>query len=101
MEAAAKPTAEEGIETPRFSKRYSAEKVNIASLLQRPESGTLNSRTLHSGNKQGVKIGAQVLVQAEDAAVQSTPKLSSSEREKGWPFEQPLRSRDFNSREER
>ena len=77
------------------------ETVNLASLLQRPGSGKFDSRTLQSGNKQGVKTATQVTTKAEAAAAQSTSKLSSNDGAKGWPFEQPARPRDFKSREDR
>lgn len=102
VEAAAKPSDEEGIETPKSStKHLSVETVNVASLLERPRSGKFDSRTLHSGNKQGVKTATQVTSKAEAAAAQSTSKLSSNDGTKGWPFKQPARPRDFKSREDR
>jgi len=92
---------EERIETPSTTSKFlHEEKVNVASLVQRPESGSFDFRTLHSGNKQGVNMATPVTAKA-DAAAESTSKLSSSEGSKGWPFEQPIRPRDFKSREDR
>lgn len=65
----------------------------------------IDSRALHSGIKQqgSAKMGTQVASRVVDVVASSaaTPKLSSNEAAKGWPFEQPARPRDFKSREDR
>ena len=69
---------------------------------QLPESLMFDSRSLHNGNKQGLKMASQVATTKIEAFVaEAGPKMSSKEGAKRGPFEPPVRSRDFKSREDR
>ncbi|KAG0557342.1 hypothetical protein KC19_11G122000 [Ceratodon purpureus] len=69
---------------------------------QRPESFTSDSRALHSGNKQGLKVATQVAATKVDVVdAEATSKMNSNEGAKRWPFEPPARPRNFKSREDR
>lgn len=76
------------------SKLPSVEKINVASLVQRPDSALFDSGTVHSGNKQGLKM---ITVKTEASPDES----NSSEETRVWTSQQPVRPRDFKSRDDR
>lgn len=93
---------ERTIKAPRNVSRESTSKLQVhvvedSTKSQLPESFTFDSRASHNGNRQGLKMAAQVATKAEPSA----PKVNSNEGAKRSPFEPPARPRDFKSREDR
>jgi hypothetical protein len=98
------PDEKTSVKAPRNVSKESASKLEDSTKPQIPESFAFDSRALHSGNKQGLKMATQVAapkVEAKAAAAEAAPRLNSSEGPKRWPFEPPARPRDFKSREDR